>query len=370
MKIGIDISQIVYQTGVSRYTEQLVQHLLRLDKKNHYYLYGGSWRKKTFLTSFISQFKRPGVKGVVTSLSPTLADFFWNRWRLFGPEKNLGQLDVFHASNWAIPPVKAQLVTTIHDLTFLKFPQSHTAYSVAVHTRHLQRAKQYAAAIITDSYSTQKDLIDQGVPAEKISVVHLAPAKIFRPIREQSKITAIEQKYQLQKPFILSVGTQEPRKNLTRLIKAFSALNPRRLDLVIVGKFGWGERSRPVAGVKLLGFVPDEDLAVLYSAAKVFVYPSLYEGFGLPVLEAMACGCPVITSNVSSLPELGGSAVIYVNPRKIAKITQGIKQVLALSSGQRQQLKHLGFSQAKKFSWRKTAQKTIKVYQKTLKAKS
>jgi len=369
MKIGIDISQIVYQTGVSRYTLQLVKQLLKLDQENHYFLYAGSLRQRKVLNSFIAQVKTKKTKSKVSFLSPNLAAFFWNRLNLFRPDC-CQKLDLFHASNWAIPKTKAKLVTTIHDLTFLKYPRTHTPHSVKTHTRHLKRAKKYADRIITDSESTKKDLIQYGIPKDKITVIYLAPAKIFKPLKDKQKLKNIKAKYNLKGPYLLSVGTQEPRKNLKRLIKAHSRLSRQypKLQLAIAGKFGWGDRSRPVKGVKLLGFVPDQDLAGLYSGAKAFIYPSLYEGFGFPVLEAMACGCPVITANISSLPELGGQAALYVNPYKISQIAEAIKVVLDLSSEKRQAIIQKGLIQAKQFSWKKAAQQTLDVYKEVVSA--
>lgn len=346
MKIGIDISQIVYQTGVSRYTSELVKHLLQIDQENQYVLYAGSLRQRQVIKAFATKLSRK-TKLVLTPLSPKLADFAWNRFNLFPPPET----DVFHASNWALPKTKAKLVTTIHDLTFLKYPKTHTRYSVAVHTRHLNRAKKYADKIIAVSESTKKDLIDYGIAAEKITVIYEAAASVFQPIDSRQA----RAKYGLTKDYFLSVGTLEPRKNLKRLIEAFSALHDSQL--AIVGPIGWGKSLKPVNNVKFLGFVPDEDLAGLYSGAKAFIYPSLYEGFGLPVLEALSCGCPVITSNVSSLPEVGGEAAIYVNPHNFTEITQ------AMAAVQKLNLTEKYLAQAKKFSWDKTAKETLKVYQ-------
>ena len=366
MRIGIDISQIVYQTGVSRYTVELVKHLLELDQTNQYFLFAGSLRQQPILKSFISHLQLPRSQAKITCLSPHLVDLFWNRLHLFSPDLWLPRLDVFHASNWAIPPTQAKLITTIHDLTFLKYPQAHPSGAVATHQRHLRRARKKADLIITDSQATKTDLIKQGIKPDKIRVVYLAPANIFKPCRDKKKLKHLKAKYQLKQDYLLSVGTQEPRKNLKRLIKAYSQLPNKtktKFNLVIVGKFGWGEAAQPVPGVKLLGFVPDEDLAGLYSAAKVLVYTSIYEGFGLPVLEAMACGCPVITSNISSLPELGGKAALYLNPLKTNDITQTIKTFLTLSPARRRQLARASLTQARQFTWKKTAQQTLKLYQ-------
>ena len=186
-----------------------------------------------------------------------------------------------------------------------------------------------------------------------MKVIYEAASSLFRPVTPMP----VKKKYQLVRPYILSVGTLEPRKNLNRLIEAYQQLN-LGFDLVIVGKFGWGERVKPVTGVRLLGFVPDEDLAGLYSGAQVFVYPSLEEGFGLPVLEAMACGCPVVTSGVSSLPEIGGQAAVYVEPASVKNIGEGIKTAL----GKQGAMRSLGLVQARRFSWVKTAKETLKIY--------
>ena len=346
MRVGIDISQIVYQTGVSRYTAELVKYLLKIDQQNEYFLYAGSLRQRQYLRDFFNQLKTDKTILKLNWLTPKLADLFWNRLNLLPPT----DLDIFHASNWALPRTKAKLVTTIHDLTFLKYPQTHTRYSVAAHTRHLNQARKYGDRIIAVSESTKKDLIDYGIAAEKITVIYEAAASVFRPIDSRPA----RAKYGLTKPYFLSVGTLEPRKNLKRLIQAFSAL--RTAQLAIAGPIGWGESLPTTSKVKFLGFVPDEDLAGLYSGAKAFVYPSLYEGFGLPVLEALSCDCPVITSNVSSLPEIGGEAAIYINPLKVSEITQAMTAIQKLNLTQK------SLAQAKKFSWEKTAKETLKVY--------
>src|SRR3989344_3380320 len=321
MRIGIDISQIVYQTGVSRYTAELVDNLLRLDQINHYVLFAGSLRQRLIIKSFVANLPRK-VSLVLTPFSPRLADLAFNRLN-FPMNRFIGNVDIFHSSNWTIPNLNCPIITTIHDLTFLKSPQDHLSSLVAVHKRQLKRTKKMAAAVIAVSQSTKRDLLDFGFATDKVKVIYEAASSLFRPVTPMP----VKKKYQLVRPYILSVGTLEPRKNLNRLIEAYQQLN-LGFDLVIVGKFGWGERVKPVTGVRLLGFVPDEDLAGLYSGAQVFVYPSLEEGFGLPVLEAMACGCPVVTSGVSSLPEIGGQAAVYVEPASVKNIGEGIKTAL------------------------------------------
>jgi glycosyltransferase involved in cell wall biosynthesis len=365
MKIGIDISQIVYQTGVSRYTAELVRHLIDLKTEHQFYLFSGSLKQRSLLRAFVAELKTAKVNHRLTFLSPKLSEFFWNRLGFFGPDYWLGNVDLFHASNWALPNTQAKLVTTIHDLTFLKYPETHTAYLVAAHTRHLKKAFKKAHLVLTDSYATKKDLIDWGMQESLIKVVYPAAADHFKPESNQKELRKILEKYNLKKPFLLSVATQEPRKNLKRLIEAFKQLKPKypQLSLALVGKIGWGETTRPIEGIKLLGFVPEADLPGLYSAARGFVYPSLYEGFGFPILEAMACGTIVVTSNISSMPELGGKAAIYVNPNKAANIAKGINQLLSSNSSRQADLRAEGFRQAQKFSWQKTAKDTLTAYQ-------
>lgn len=345
MRIGIDISQIVYQTGVSRYSAELVENLLKIDSRNQYVLFAGSIRQRQIIKTFAAKLPRK-VKLVLTPISPKLADIVFNRLGL-PINRLIGNIDVFHASNWVVPNLSCPVVTTIHDLTFLKFPQEHLPYYIAAHKRHLRRAKDKAQAVISVSQATKRDLINEGFATDKIHVIYEAAGSLFRPAKIK------------RRPFILSVGTMEPRKNIKRLIEAWRPFR-HRYELVITGKFGWGEKTQAIPGVKLLGFVSDEELVRLYSQAQVFVYPSLYEGFGLPVLEAMACGCPVVTSGVSGLPEVGGQAAIYVDPASINSITQGIKTALDQSG----RLRRLSLDQAKRFSWEKTARETLKIYEK------
>ncbi|MFH0943423.1 MAG: glycosyltransferase family 1 protein [Candidatus Beckwithbacteria bacterium] len=356
MKIGIDISQIVYQTGVSRYLVELVKQLVKIDSDNQYCFYAGSLRQKPTLRAFVNLVKTPRTSAQLTSLSPKLAALAWNQLNLFKPK---GDFDLFHASNWALPRLKTRLITTIHDLSFLKFPQTHTAYLNQVHRRHLKLVKKHCRQVIAVSQSTKHDLLAYGFKSDQVSVIYEAADSIFRP----ADPAAVKLKYNLTKPYLLCVATLEPRKNLKNLLQAFSLLKLSDLELVLVGKFGWGETLPELAKVKTLGFIPDEDLAGLYSGAKAFVYPSFYEGFGLPVLEALSCGCPVITSNNSSLPEIGGEAAIYINPQSTENLSQAIKQLIQLDDSNHQTIKQKSLLQAKKFSWEKTARETLKLYQ-------
>src|SRR3990167_3002852 len=180
MRIGIDISQIVYQTGVSRYTAELVENLLKIDQKNQYVLYAGSLRQRQILKAFVAKLPRK-VKLVLSPFSPKIADLIFNRCNL-PINRLIGNVDVFHASNWAIPKLDCPIITTVHDLTFLKYPEEHLPYYIAAHKRHLSRAKK-AEAIITVSQATKRDLIDQGFETDKVHVIYEAAGSMFKPVK-------------------------------------------------------------------------------------------------------------------------------------------------------------------------------------------
>ncbi|HSX40267.1 MAG TPA: glycosyltransferase family 1 protein [Candidatus Saccharimonadales bacterium] len=300
------------------------------------------------------------------------------KYKVFGPKKYWTQFGLpaklylerekpsvfFSPSHYAPRFSPVPTAIAIMDVSYLHFPQlfakkdlmqlkNWTAYSV-------RKAKR----IFTISQASKNDIIEAyGIPAEKVIVT-------YPGIKAQSEKRKMKNKQTTKSPtpYILFVGTLQPRKNIERLIEAFAKLEKKNLELVIVGKKGWlfeeilaapkkfGVEDR----VKFLDFVSDAELAKLYKNALMFVLPSLYEGFGLPVLEAMQHGCPVITSNVSSLPEAGGDAALYVDPTNIDDIAGKMKQLLE-SESLRKELIEKGYKQVKKFSWEKTAKKTLEV---------
>ncbi len=371
MKIGIDITQAQYQgTGVGNYTYNLVKHLLQIDPQNQYLLFGGSLRDYTNLKSIANSLHS---QNKIYPFPPTLMDTFFNRFKL--PLDSLtGPLDVFHASDWTHPQTQAKTLTTIHDLTILKYPSHQHPKIISTHKRRLDLAIKHSTAIIADSDSTKQDILQYySYPTEKIHVIHLAASQDFLNF---AKIQAKTQKKLIQKTkkkyglddYILSVGTREPRKNLNKVIKAYQRFNlhhPNSPQLAIAGRFGWGDNQKPSSNTKLLGFVPQSDLPALYAGAKAFIYPSLYEGFGLPVLEAMTLAVPVITSNRGSLKEVAGKATVLVNPDSSKDISIGIQKALKNSK----QLSQLGLKQSKKFSWKKTAEQTLSIYGKIYNSK-
>jgi len=346
MKIAIDVSQIVYGTGVSVYTRKLVENLLAIDKEDEFILFGGSLRRFQELKAF-------GAK--VFPIPPKVGDFIWNRLHILPIEYLVGKIDIFHSSDWTQPPSKSFKVTTVHDLVPLKFPKSVHPEIVAVHKRRLKWVKKEIDRVIAPSTQTKKDLIDYGVSEDRIRVIYEASVN---PPADLKRVEEVKKKYQVgQVKYLLSVGIT-PTKNTERIIKAFDlAGGGEKLKLVLVGR-PVNVKIKERRGVRLLGAVSDNELAALYTGAEALVYPSLYEGFGIPVLDAFACGCPVVTSNFSSMPEVAGGAAVLVDPYSVSSIAEGIKKAL----GSRKGLIEKGLRRVKDFSWEKTAKETLKVY--------
>jgi len=376
MRIGIDISQIVYGTGVSRYTRNLFEVLLKIDRKNEYALFFSSLRKKFLISNFQflnkSQILNSKFQIRNFRFPPTLLDNIWNRLHILPIEKFIGPVDVFHSSDWVEPPAKCPKVTTIHDLSPLLFPKETHPRIVAVHKRKLEWVKKESRLIIAVSESTKKDIIKLlGIPEGRIRVIYEACNTEFtKKPREDTE--RIKKKYGIRGDYLLAFGGS-PRKNLERVIQARVSLKRSDLvrgptSLVIVGKQGLGESD--LGGgkldlgdkLKVLGYVGNEELAGLYSGARCLVYPSLHEGFGLPILEAMTCGCPVVTSNISSMPEVAGKAAVLVNPLEVEDIGRGIKEAIE----KREEIVKKGYQRVKLFSWEKCAKETLKVYEEAI----
>jgi len=367
MNLTLDFTAAQYShTGVGRYTYNLAKHLLLLNNPPKLHLFGSSLRDFKNL-QYLADSLTPNH--TIFPLPPTFTEIFFNRLHWPPIDHFLPDTDIFHAGDWSQPRVAStKLVTTIHDLTVLKYPQHHHPKTISAHNRRLKWVKQEAAAIIADSQATKTDVQNLlGINPKKIHVVYLAASQNFSQFaslpssQTESQKLKIRQRYNLDKPFILFVGTQEPRKNLARVLKAFAKLHPsqKNLELILVGKFGWGDQTSPTPAVRQLGFVPDEHLPALYSCASAFVYPSLYEGFGLPALEAMSVGTPVVTSNQGSLEEVAGQAAVMVDPYSIDSIAQGMEEALSVKKAFTTKA-HL---HSKQFTWHKTAQATLKVYE-------
>ncbi|MBN1263302.1 MAG: glycosyltransferase family 4 protein [Candidatus Pacebacteria bacterium] len=372
MKIGIDISQIVHGTGVSFYTRNLVRALAEIDKENDYLLIGTSRGRYQFLADFGTEINKinPLFLNRFFRWPVSLAEIWANRWRFGSLEKLVGPMDIFHSSDWLQPPCQAVKVTTIHDFGFWRYPQTAHRKIRSVMKRRLLLVKKEVDKIICVSRATAKDAVQLlKVPPEKIEVIFEAPGLKFRKV-PISKVAKIKDKYEIKGDYFLAVATIEPRKNFGGILEAVAPILKKKpnLSLVVVGRLGWdklmGRIMSQTDRVNLVGYIPTSDLVALYNGSLGLIYPSLYEGFGLPVLEAFACGCPVVTSNISSLPEIAGRSAVLVNPLKAEEIGAGIKQVLA----KREELIRRGFERVKKFSWKKTAEQTLALYEKTYRA--
>jgi glycosyltransferase involved in cell wall biosynthesis len=291
-----------------------------------------------------------------------------------------GPLDLFHATDFVLPPSGARRkLLTIHDLAFLFYP--HAAMPSLHHYLNtvVPRSVARADGILADSFNTATDLQEQwNVPADKIMVVQGAvDHERFRPIQDQTRQKDVRTRYGIgDGPFILALSRLEPRKNFARLIRAYHlARQEHRIPhrLIIAGGKGWlyeeiyatVEELAITKDVHFPGFIADEDLPVLYSAADFFAYPSLYEGFGLPILEALACGTPVLTGDNSCLPEAGGPGAIYVDAESVESIAEGIVQLVE-TGGLRDQLREAGLAHAAQFTWQRSARQLLAAYTKML----
>ena len=284
---------------------------------------------------------------------------------------------VLHTPNYILMPFPGPSVTTVHDLSYLHYPQHHPRERIAFMERQMPRTLAQAAMIITDSEFVRRELIDLiGVAAHRIRAVPLGVETGFRP-RSPVELAPVLARHDLRdSSYLLVVATLEPRKNLLGLIDAYGrlpALLRQRHPLVIVGARGWltGELERRLeplergGQIKRLGYVPQADLPSIYAGAHAFVFPSLYEGFGLPVLEAMASGIPALTSNRSSLPEVAGDSALLVDPEDVNALTVGLERLLTDVEWRALAVER-GLRQASLFSWERCVDETVAVYRRAL----
>jgi glycosyltransferase involved in cell wall biosynthesis len=284
------------------------------------------------------------------------------------------EIDLCHFTNGVAPAwLPTPNIITIHDMTLWLYPQFHYYRRIAAMKPLIPIAARRASAVIAVSENTKRDIETiLGIPPEKIHVIYEAAAPHFRPVTNRAELEEVRRQLNLPSRFVLYVGNVEPRKNLERLIRAIARINPRHSSptaLVIVGSLAWGHQSVlktiEAEGVSdrviFLGYVDEQHLAALYSLCEVFAYPSHYEGFGLPVLEAMACGAPVVTTNQGSLSEVAGEAAAFVTPDSVDHIADTLCDVLTIPS-MRQSLIERGFEQTARFSWKKAARETLSLY--------
>lgn len=356
LRIGIDARAAAeVPAGKGRYVRELLGALGRRDDDHSYVLYA----------------RRPWEEPLDERFSWRLSELPDAVWHPRAARAARRECDVFLATASYLTPWFLQIPTAlvVHDLIPFQRDVHANRRAARIERATLRRALRRAQRVVCDSHATRSDLVHRFPFAEpKSAVVYPGVSEIFALAPGSATLERVHRRYALARPFVLCAGTLEPRKNLLRVIDAFSQLPERLQDehlLAIVGPRGWDDdeivtRAQASEQVKLLGHVPDEDLAALYRLCTVFCFPSLYEGFGLPLLEAMAAGAPSVTSNVSSLPEVGGDGVRYVDPGSTEQIAQALEELLE-SPEARESLGERARAQAGRFSWERAAGELLEV---------
>ena len=364
VRIGIDARKL-HDFGIGTYIRNLLRQLARLDRDTEFVVLARP-ADCAAVGSLGDNFR--GVPETAANYS--VAEQFRIPWAL----RREG-VTLFHAPHYVLPPlVPCRSVVTIHDCIHLMFPQYLPSRLALVYARtSIGLASRRATRVLTVSESSKRDILRfVNVPADKIDVIYNAYDERFGVEPHEEDVIRVRERYQLHDQFVLYAGNVKPHKNLERLIEAFDLVRKRGLDhlkLVLIGD----EISRYAAlrravhshqlhkYVRFLGYLPEETLAVMYRLAGVFVFPSLYEGFGLPPLEAMASGTPVVTSNVSSLPEVAGDAAVLVDPYRPEAIADGIERVLC-DETLRRDLRAKGLARARQFSWEASVRRVHEIY--------
>jgi glycosyltransferase involved in cell wall biosynthesis len=366
MRIGIDARPLrePQTSGIPMYVRSLLSHLLKIDQENEYILYAHKDFELPF--NFKNVEKKTGALTRYGSVWMQMELPFWLK---------RDKIDVFWGTQHILPLMVSRdikTVLTIHDLIHYVFPKTMKPLNFVINKLIIPSSVRRADFLVAISNWTLSDVFKYLQPIEKRSkVVHLAIGKQFKPQNINISRKIVKDKFGIDFPYILSVGTFEPRKNIGGLFNAFSSIADKiPHHLVVVGQKGWKNKksleeitlSQYHDRVHLIGYVDDEFIPYIYSAADVFVFPSFYEGFGLPPLEAMACGVAVITSNVSSLPEVVGDAAVLTNPRDPAAIGLEIIKILQ-DLKLRESLIKKGQMQISKFSWEKTAKEMLEIFE-------
>jgi glycosyltransferase involved in cell wall biosynthesis len=376
VRVGIDYTAAVQQgAGIGRYTRNLVRALAALDREGRYTLFvAGGRRARDRLGRWPENFRVRSVP-----LSDRWTTILWQRLRVPVPIQVVtGPLTLFHSPDFVLPPVgRTPAILTVHDLSFLRVPQFFVPGFCSYLVGAVSRAVGRAAHILADSESTRHDLVELlAVEPERVTVVYPGVEPRFRPIDDARELDRVRARYGLPARFVLGLGTLQPRKNLGGLVEAFGRLlvtagdeDVADLHLVIAGGKGWmyeetlalPERLGLAGRVHFAGFVDDADLPALYNLAAVFAFPSWYEGFGLPVLEAMACGTPVVAADNSSLPEAAGEAGLMVDAADTEALAAALGRLLE-DGTLRARLFSAGQARARQFTWERAAAELLSVY--------
>lgn len=375
MRITLDLSPYVHRhAGLGRYAGELLNAMVRLAPENEY-------------TGLYHAAREQEVAGLPANVKIVRVPMSAKPWRMsvllayyanLTMDRWLPPQDIFHGTDHLLPPLKnGKSIFTIHDLIFRFFPEYHLPLNRRFLDLMLPKFMRRADAIIAVSGNTRRDVTRlMNIPAEKMTVIPEGVSPRFRPVTDCAALERVRATCRLPERFILFFSTIEPRKNLVTLLDAYAALVRQHSDipgLVVMGRKGWlyEETLRRISDlalterVVLTNWVEEQDVPAVLSLATVFVFPSLYEGFGLTPLEAMACGAPVICSNASSLPEVVGDAGIPVDPRDVSGLAQAISRVLN-DEPLRRELRARGIKQASRFTWERTARETLELYKNVL----
>jgi glycosyltransferase involved in cell wall biosynthesis len=372
MTIYIDVSSAVHaKAGIGRYAGSLAQALVAREPGRFALFYNrtGDSLPPEGLEAIPARTVRAGYK-------PWRMAVWMGQLAGVGFNRLVPGAELFHATEHLLPPLRGvPTVLTVHDMIFKLFPQHQKRLNYWYLNATMPLYCRRASAIVTVSESSKRDIVAHyGLDPARVSVIHEAAAPEFVPSAPDA-VDAVRSRYGLPGQYLIHVGTIEPRKNLTRLVEALQRLrvSGQTIPLVVVGGKGWLydeffqrlEESGLDDSVVFPGYVPSVDLPSIYSAATVAVVPSVYEGFGLPVLEAMACGTPVVSSEASSLPEIGGSAACYFDPYDVAAMADVIGEVWG-DATLRAEMREQGLVQAAKFSWERAAEETQALYERLL----
>jgi len=380
MKIGIDIRPLMEKeySGVSEYTLNLVKAILAQDRENEYKLFYNSGRD---ISGRMPEFKNENAEIASTHYPNKIFNYLLQKTLRYPEIDKMLGVDIFWLPNPSFISLsrKAKKILTIHDLSWLRCPNFFSLRRNLWHyIINIKKLIRESDKIIAVSENTKNDIMDlTGVSGSKVEVIYSGIDEELRVIgKNDQSLKEVKKKYNLADKFILFLGTQEPRKNIVGLIKAYNEFRKnstggKEVGLAIAGGKGWKERgvlgewkkSKYQEDIKFLNYIPRQDKVYLYNLASVFVYPSFYEGFGFPPLEAMACGLPTITAFSSSLPEVAGEVSLLVDPYKTGEIAQAIERVLS-DDNLKNDLIERGREKASEFSWQKAVGKYIDIFKK------